>query len=264
MVWLVSYPRSGNTYVRNILYHVYGQESSVYHQIPGKEQPADYADFPFVKTHLLPDQLPEAHRQAPVVYIIRDGRDAVISEAWHRKNFHDKKSRVRHTMLQAILAEDGSYFGGWGRHVQEWLPKADVVLRFRDLLIDPIQEVEKIRSVADLPDPDTDHLPTFLSQKTGEPRYGKVITEEGKNNFRFFRKGKVGAWQEEMPKWMQDIFWRYHGPVMHCAGYEKAGEVADYPDWQKVAEALRQLDFHSPERLRTENLLLRLTKMGLR
>lgn len=261
MVWLVSYPRSGNTYVRNILYHVFGKESSVYHKLPDRKVPEDFADYPFVKTHLLPNDLPDNYRDRPVVYILRDGRDAIVSEAWHRKDFHAPRSKVRYNMLEATLAAGGSHFGGWSHHVRTWLPQADVIIRFHDLLIDPLSEVEKIRAIADLPRAETDQLPTFLSQKMGTPKYGRV-SREGRNR-KFFRKGKAGSWKEEMPRWMQDIFWRYHGDVMEVVGFHRDDEPEEFPDWTTVAKQLATLPPNHPERTRWENILLLLTRLGI-
>ncbi len=232
------------------------------HNLTDRKTPEDFADYPFVKTHLLPHQLPEAFRDKPKVYIVRDGRDAVVSEAWHRKDFHAPRSRVRYNMLEAILAAGGSHFGGWSHHVHQWLPRADVVIRFKDLLVDPIAELEKIRAFGDLPSPDTDHLPTFLTQKMGTPKYGRV-SKSGRNR-KFFRKGKTGSWQEEMPPWMHAIYWRYHGDVMDLLGYEPDGEAERHPDWDEVKTQLQQLEREDMERKRSENLALLLTQIGLR
>lgn len=234
----------------------------MYHALPDRDVPADFATYPFVKTHLLPHQLPAVGEEWPVVYIIRDGRDSVVSEAWHRKDFHAPRSKIRFNMLEAILAAGGSHFGGWGHHVQAWLPRADVIIRFKDLLIDPLSEVDKIRSLTDLPSPDTDHLPTFLTQKMGVPKYGRV-SKEGRNR-KFFRKGKTGSWQEEMPDWMHATFWRYHGDVMDAVGYMPDGEAIDHPDWSAIAQALKQMERPAVARTRQENIYLLLTRIGLR
>ena len=263
MVWLVSYPRSGNTFVRNILYHVYGMESSVYHNLPGRKVPDNFSLSPFVKTHLLPGQLPENLQDAPAVYIVRDGRDAIVSEAWHRKNFHAPRSRVRHTMLEAILAHRGTYFGGWSTHVQQWMPKAAVIIRFEDLRTDPIAQVERLRSIIALPEPDIGRLPTFESQKTGAPKYGQV--EGSGRNRAFFRKGRAGGWREEMPRWQQHAFWRYHGPVMEAVGYRQDGSLTPDMEWDAAAQMLEALPPWRPEgRMYWENMNLNFTKLGLR
>ena len=209
MIWLASYPRSGNTFVRNILYEVYGIESSVFHTIPNRKKDPEYHRSAVVKTHELPEKLDPRFRDRPVVYLIRDGRDAIVSEAWHRKNFHDPRSKIKLNMLEAVLAAGDSHFGGWARNVAEWIARADLLIRFEDLIRDPFKEVEKLRSVIHLPEARKERLPDFLSQKTGTPRYGRV--QSSGRNAEFFRKGRSGGWKEEMPAAIQSVFWRYHG-----------------------------------------------------
>jgi len=89
MIWLASYPRSGNTFFRIILHEVYGIKSVAYTG-PFMEK-GDYSpeEYPVIKTHLLPDQLPEDDK-TPSIYLVRDGRDAIVSMAHHKKEAHLK------------------------------------------------------------------------------------------------------------------------------------------------------------------------------
>ena len=80
MIWLASYPRSGNTLMRNILYEVYGLSSGEFHREEGHYLEEDYFSHPFVKTHLLPLQLEPSDSSIRAVYIVRDGRDALVGQ----------------------------------------------------------------------------------------------------------------------------------------------------------------------------------------
>ncbi|HMJ91237.1 MAG TPA: hypothetical protein VK530_15560, partial [Candidatus Acidoferrum sp.] len=89
IVWLASYPRSGNTFFRIVLHHVYNLKTfSVYNdpelekigvaEVVGHEtMPASLDELRsssevfFVKTHELPAD------KDPAIYIVRDGRDAL-------------------------------------------------------------------------------------------------------------------------------------------------------------------------------------------
>ncbi len=86
MIWIASFPRSGNTFVRNILHEVYGLESSEYHQEEDYHLDANYVSYPFVKTHLLPSQLDPSDPDIKAVYIVRDGRDTMVSIAHQRSD----------------------------------------------------------------------------------------------------------------------------------------------------------------------------------
>jgi hypothetical protein len=86
MIWLASYPRSGNTFFRIVLEEVYGIESSIYHHNPELVLDAAYAPYPMVKTDLLPDQLEPNNPDISAIYLVRDGRDSLGSMAHHRSD----------------------------------------------------------------------------------------------------------------------------------------------------------------------------------
>ena len=233
MIWLASFPRSGNTFFRNVLYEVYGIESSTYHQDPTRDLDSNFSSYPVVKTHSLPKRLPAELRDAKSVYIIRDGRDSLVSMAHHRKDIVAPGSDYYVNLLLATLALNESYFGGWSRNVQDWTQKADIIIRFEDLIQDPIKEIEKLRAIIDLPAPNLDKLPTFEQLKFGRPRYGggrrkKFLPSRVQKHF---RRGKIGSWQDEMPAEIEQLFYKIHGSTLAQYGYwnepnNKAPEVA--------------------------------------
>jgi len=220
MIWLASFPRSGNTFFRNVLHEVYGIESSTYHQETTYPVDDNYNQYQFVKTHLLPHQLEPKDPAIKSVYLVRDGRDALVSMAHHRKDLVETNSDFDINLLEAIIAPKGSHFGGWSENVRQWSRKADIIIRFEDLIADPIGEIEKLRSITHLPEPQINKLPTFKSLKYGTPKYGSgrnlVNSTELKKRKakRFFRKGKVGGYKEEMSPALEELFWSIHGEVM--------------------------------------------------
>ncbi|MDX1686167.1 MAG: sulfotransferase domain-containing protein, partial [Saprospiraceae bacterium] len=208
MIWLASFPRSGNTFFRNVLYEVYGMESSTYHIDPGRKLDQNYDQYPIVKTHLLPHELDPANANIPAVYLVRDGRDALVSLAHHRKDIVEPGSDYEHNLLEAVIARGGSHFGGWSENVRAWLERADIVIRFEDLIQDPIQEAEKLRNIIELPKPRTDRLPDFEKLKHGQPKYGGGASSQfdPQKAKRHFRKGMIGSYQDEMPVGVQKLF----------------------------------------------------------
>ena len=160
IVWLASYPRSGNTFLRIVLHRVYGVPTySVYEDDdpvaqrvgPGlvgyRARPADrkvMADGPevhFVKTHKR--RKTDGH---PAIYLVRDGRDAVVSSARLRVRTTPASSEARHgferllreEITRPYLASQPSS-GSWGGNVLSWLDGTAplAVLRFEDLVADP-------------------------------------------------------------------------------------------------------------------------------
>ncbi len=162
MIWLASFPRSGNTFFRIILHQVYGIESGHLHPPENREEGWErFLEYQVVKTHMQPKNLDVGDLDAPGVYIVRDGRDTVVSMAHHRRDIIVPGSNYLQNMDEAIRAEDGTFFGGWSRNVEGWLRRAQVVIRFEELIRDPIGNVEKLRGILEMPEPDLERLPTF-------------------------------------------------------------------------------------------------------
>ncbi|MDH5711940.1 MAG: sulfotransferase domain-containing protein [Gammaproteobacteria bacterium] len=123
-VWLASYPRSGNTYLRTILWHAFGLRSaSIYpNDLGGNKVLEEYVGHlehnpklkeqlqetgvPLIKTH------EHANDNRPAIYIIRDGRAACVS-LWEFYN--------RNLSIEAVI-EGQHHFGTWADHVKSWDP----------------------------------------------------------------------------------------------------------------------------------------------
>jgi glycosyltransferase involved in cell wall biosynthesis len=235
--WLASFPRSGNTFVRNIFFEVFGLESGTCDIGDDGEalEPGCFR-FPVVKTHMLPSRLPEETKGTKAIYLLRDGRDAMVSIAHHRSDIIAPGSDFMENLRAAIYAEKGSFFGGWSKNAEEWLQRADLVVRYEDLITDPVACMERMRTLLELPPGDYTKIPGFESMKFGIPRYGagrdQSMTEEEQRNLARlnFRKGKAGAWKEEMPTELHDLFWSIHGDTMLKMGYRYEGGMPDPPD----------------------------------
>ena len=174
MILIASFPRSGNTFLRNILYEVYGIESGTYDLNP-KDHDINYSDFPFVKTHLLPHELPTFAEKAHCIYLIRDGRDALCSIAHQKKDIIEPGTSFYQNLQEAIIAEKESFFGGWTHNVTKWIEKADLVLRYEDLIADPQKVFERINKIFPLPKANWDRLPSFEQMKNRINKYGSEV-----------------------------------------------------------------------------------------
>ncbi len=119
--------------------------------------------------------MPVCHPDAKVIYIIRDGRDALVSMAHHRKDIVEPGTDFLKNLKEALWAPMGSFFGGWGTNVDQWTKIADRVILFEKLVNEPEIEINALQRLLDLPVPDMDSIPTFESQRSGESLYGGRI-----------------------------------------------------------------------------------------
>jgi len=141
MAWLTSFPRSGNTMLRTILFHCFGMRSASFyandlannksleeyvghieHNADGKIYfPAN--SMPLIKTHEKPAD------DRPAIYVIRDGRKACVSM------YHFYKQEIS---LEALIAGN-TRFGTWAAHLEAWRPwnRPDtLLLKYEDMVSD--------------------------------------------------------------------------------------------------------------------------------
>lgn len=138
LVWLASYPRSGNTFLRTILWQCFALRSaSIYPtDLGGNRKLEEYVGhiehgpdaqirfpengIPLFKTH------EHAEDKNTAIYVIRDGRAASVS-LWR---FYDGS-----LPLEDII-EGRHRFGTWSDHVRSWNPwerPNTLLLRYEDM-----------------------------------------------------------------------------------------------------------------------------------
>lgn len=155
-VFLASWPRSGNTWLRHILYHYfYGDDAAGIDRLDHVMPLIDSIDL---KAHLArPD--PTGHRfikthetGAPylltgrVIYIIRDGRDATASWFHYRQKIHGEQGSFD-DFLRRCLADRFRY-RSWHGNVASWQQLTGsprlLLLRYEDILADNRQALTRI------------------------------------------------------------------------------------------------------------------------
>ncbi|AVT38598.1 sulfotransferase domain-containing protein [Plantactinospora sp. BB1] len=236
LVWLASYPRSGNTFLRILLHRLYGVRTSAVYDIDGvaerlgpdmvgfrRRQDSldamrESAELHFVKTHRQrDDDVDESDR---AVCLVRDGRDALVS--WARLESEKPGRSFRVELEQMIRREAPRGTGSWGNNVLSWLrPSAQqrVVLRFEDLVSEPSESLRRTlaRLAVSLPPRAGGDAPSFAALHQVGPR--------------FFRRGQIGTYRDELPGDLHDLFWSRPANVtaMALLGYGYAAGRADGP-----------------------------------
>jgi Sulfotransferase domain len=215
VTWLASYPRSGNTLLRTILKRCFGQASqSIYDdtelsdpdvaEIIGREAVGSDAQAfiaratkagrsLYVKTHEMP-----AADKHPSIYVVRDGRSAVVSHAHYVREI-----LRRDTTLAEVI--EGKAGHSWSQHVQAWTPRPHTLLvRYEDLAAG---NAATLKTIAD-----------FI----GKPQLHDFdISFEALHAISpaFFRSGSDSANILEMDGEAQRLFEKLHGESLHALGY---------------------------------------------
>jgi hypothetical protein len=217
VIWLASYPRSGNTLLRVILKHCFGEASqSIYHddefpdpavrQVVGHEPVgADPHGFIaraqqsgrtlYVKTHELPT---DDHN--PTIYIVRDGRSAVVSHAHFIREILGRDV----TLADVIRGWQGTH---WSRHVKAWAPPArpaTLVVRYEDLAAGEPKTLAAISAFIGRPQRQAFDI-SFDRLHALSPN--------------FFRSGSDAANIAELDAPAARLFEQQHGDTLRALGY---------------------------------------------
>lgn len=227
IVWLASYPRSGNTLARTVLKQCFDLDSYVDERFGGptgantvtglshetrREFGAlDFAgrweDFYrnatesaahfFVGTHLAPRDM------QPAIYVVRDGRAAISSAAAFLKRYMPE---TKEGLLELTMGDDP--YGGWSQQYRAWCSegRSRLLLRYEELVSAPMSTLLAIRKFCGFSVEPRPWVNPFERLHAQSPD--------------FFRIGRAewdppADWTEAIDA----IFWHIHGPLMEELGY---------------------------------------------
>lgn len=165
-----------------------------------------------------------------VLHLVRDPRDVAVSLAEHMGcsletavvRMGDPEFAVG--AKRSHPSELPQFISDWSRHTLSWLeaPLPVLTLRYEDMLADPIAALTTITNhldIATTPERITTavHAASFERLRAQEEKAG--FHERPPHMHRFFRRGKAGGWQSELPSHLVRAMEERHGPVMHRLGY---------------------------------------------
>jgi hypothetical protein len=216
IVWVASFPRSGNTFLRIVLHRLYGVRTSTVYDVDGVAERlgGDFVGFAaragglaamraseqpyFVKTHRQRDD--DVEERDPAICLVRDGRDALVS--WARQTSEGDPGCYEAMLRDHLLRSGATGTGSWGDNVLSWVrPVAPhrIMLRYEDLTRDPRAAV--IPVVAAL-------APALVRRSDAViPSFEELRAHDD----RFFRRGRTGAHRDEMPAELHELFWSRPG-----------------------------------------------------
>ncbi len=237
IIWIASYPRSGNTLTRQILKRCFGKDSySVYTE--GKVEPGPLAKLTghkvhgssegelleaaradaqpwFIKTHRCEDT------NERVIYVVRDARAAMASY----QHFQLAINGITFPLQQFVVG--ARPLENWSRHI-EWAmcrkPRDRTLLLHYEDLVDPSDKV--LRHISEFTE-----LPV-----TG--RLGNIFPKLRAAAPEFFGHGSDQAGIEAVEATCPALFWLLHGKGMRALGYDRHAR-----GWSKrlTREAIEEL-----------------------
>jgi len=242
-IFLVSFPKSGNTWTRFLLANL---------RFP--DQPATWANInrlipdPTVTTKRDFDRMPrpriiKSHecfdpRYPRVVYIVRDPRDVVVSQYhYHRKIRKIEDDSPMEKFVTRFLAGETCPHGSWGQNVSTWLTTSEgnprfLLLRYEDLVADTARELAKVVAFLDL-SAGPERIAQAVERSSADRMRQLEKRQPDKNelmkgsrkDLSFVRAAGSGGWRSDLPAPMVARIEAAWGSLMQHLGYELSSQT---------------------------------------
>jgi hypothetical protein len=231
-VLLATYPRSGTTWMRFILYEALFDRLADF-ALVGRAFP--YVGRQEVAERFIGDEgrLIQTHEtycplELRVIYMVRDPRDVVVSQ-YH---FYRRDKVILsdfNRFFDEWLTGRATPFGAWDAHIKFWLDRTVSnhhlhVVRYEALRTDPVDTVEGVlRFLGFFIDRDVllkavanNTVERMREKEDRDPYRWGAKTEDQ----RFVRSGSVGGWKSLLSDEQEQRMLRKFDPLMKRLGYE--------------------------------------------
>jgi len=217
-IFIVSYPRSGNTWLRFLIGNIVYQNDYVNFESIETKIPDIYQNSEKKLKDISPPRILKSHeyfdpRYKNIIYLVRDPRDVVISY-YH---YHIKMRSIiddypiEKFVNRFLIGELDSY-GSWEDNVGSWIRMRQnsqnfLLIHYENVLKDPKSELMKISKFLRI-NADDERLDRAieLSSKDNMKKLEKLQTHlwkpirRSRKDKMFVRNARVGGWKDELPK----------------------------------------------------------------
>ena len=243
--FIVSYPRSGNTWTRFLLANLlHPAEPATFLNIERMVPDAEAQSNRYLKNISRPRVIKTHeyfdHRYQNVIYVVRDPRDVVVSYYhFQRKYDHVPDNYPLQSFVQDFVSGSVSNnWGTWAENVGSWIgARLDtprfLLLRYEDLVSQPSTELQRVcdfLSIAPVPSLIAQTIARSSAQqmKELERKQGEqwVSTKGKRSDIPFVRSASSGGWRSTLtPESVAEIE-AAGGDLMLRLGYHPSGNVS--------------------------------------
>ena len=246
-VYLVSYPRSGNTWVRFLAANLLHPDNETTFANIESRVAEIYFNFDHVLRRLARPRLLKSHEAfipgyPRVIYIVRDPRDVAVSFYHHNVKWRNipENYPMDDFIPRFIAAEFDPWSGSWGDNVRSWISMRQgsgnfLLLRYEDLKQDTPQELLRVaKFLQQAGFHAIDASPEKLAQaveRSSPERMGTLEKEQGRHYAQlkktrldkpFIRTGKSGEWLTTLSQTSVRLIEDAWGDIMESLGYSRS------------------------------------------
>jgi hypothetical protein len=237
-VFLTSYPKSGNTWIRFLIANlVWTDGSTDFTNLDKRVAPIyGYSDRQLLalpRPRLLKSHEYFDPRYPKVLYIVRDVRSVIVSYYCHllRRGKVSSEETI-YAFAELFLAGKLDAYGSWRDNVVSWLRlRSDndkfLCIRYEDLSANPTETVRKLAAFLNM-EYDADRIELAIKRSS----FGnmKTLAEQAGSTWRgnrgvknpeipFVRSGKTNEWSEKLDSNVLELIYRECGDLLSELGY---------------------------------------------
>jgi len=238
-VFLVSYPKSGNTWLRFLVGNLVNSHPPVTFANIESRVPSIYLNPESRLRRIQRPRILKSHECfAPqykrVIYLVRDPRDVCISYYHYLIKYRELPEKYPMEDFVARFVQDDfeGQFGPWGDHVVSWLSMrksrdAFLLLLYKDLLHDPSRAVAQVAQFLGM-----DASPQELTKAIDLSSAGRmrdleklqsrqwISTKKSRQDLPFVRAAVSDQWKSALSHPLVREIEAAWGPTMQTLGYE--------------------------------------------
>ncbi len=254
-IFLVSYPKSGNTWLRFLFGNYLGNNSCSFQTLfktsgdvysMTSEAAAQMSRPRLIKSHE-----PYTTDYKKVVYLVRDARDVAVSYYHFKQKFRGINNIPFSEFLELFNSGAIATYANWNLHVNSWLDSglADLlIVKYEDMVDDTAHEFEKILDFCRIP---IDHqkvvaavnASAFEAMQRAEQQEQNLLKNwnASDTSIQFVRQGGYGNWESWFTDSLLDAFITVHGDALARLDYITASEfrrslqAQEHPHFQQQA-----------------------------
>jgi hypothetical protein len=238
--FIVSYPRSGNTWIRFLISNLMHPDETVTFAnierlIPDTSSQSNRALKRTPRPRLIKSHQYFDPRYRKVLYIVRDPRDLVLSYYDFQRKYrqieegYPLECYVDDFVCGRLISAD---WGTWGENVASWVTtraksKNFHLLRYEDLIEDTAHELARVAAFLDI-EPTPEQLTRAIELSSADRmrhlerlQSGQWVATKGRrNDIPFVGLAKSGGWRTNLPGKCAAQIESTWGELMTSLGYE--------------------------------------------
>jgi hypothetical protein len=236
-VFLVSYPRSGNTWMRFILGTLMSEKKVTWENmeesVPDMYRNTDRELMKSKKPRLIKSHHSYDKCYPKVIYLVRDVRDVVLSYY----NYHKKFNKISedypvNNFIKMFINGDLDDFGSWKENVNSWISNKDSVkngfllLQYEELKDNTFSEINRMTDFLGLNPTDKEvfdaiEWSSFSNmRKLENEQSNSKLFNNSDNEIKFTNKGDYGYWKKELNINQIKILTNEYKGLLSQLGYE--------------------------------------------